>query len=157
MSNEQTHLLLLLLFILCKQKKFLSYFTCLPFLIVSAQSACWLWEKELYHVESMFPISRVQLWPSIIFYRKASTVRPEEAWYIRWQLMLSCRIWRLLAMVYNIQNHWLSGQCPSFGILNTRKHNVSDTGSVFVFRWGERERERKRSTLLGLLERASLN
>jgi hypothetical protein len=34
MSNEQTHLLLLLFFILCKQKKFHSYFTCLPFLIV---------------------------------------------------------------------------------------------------------------------------
>jgi hypothetical protein len=24
------------------------------------------------------------------------------------------------------QNHWVSGRCPSSGILNTRKHNVSD-------------------------------
>jgi hypothetical protein len=29
-------------------------------------------------------------------------------------------------MVYNIQNHWLSGLYPLFGILNTKKHNVSE-------------------------------
>jgi hypothetical protein len=37
---------------------------------------------------------------------------------------------------------------PSSGILETRKHNVSKTGSVSVLRWG------KDATLLGLLERA---
>jgi hypothetical protein len=26
------------------------------------------------------------------------------------------------------QNHWLSALCPSSGIINTRKHNVSETG-----------------------------
>jgi hypothetical protein len=25
------------------------------------------------------------------------------------------------------QNHWISGICPSFGILNTRKHKVPET------------------------------
>jgi hypothetical protein len=33
-------------------------------------------------------------------------------------------------------NRWLSGLCPSSGILNTRNHNVSETGSVSVLRWG---------------------
>jgi hypothetical protein len=40
-------------------------------------------------------------------------------------------------MVYNTQNYWISGLCPSSGILNTRKHNVSEIGSVSVLRWGE--------------------
>jgi hypothetical protein len=37
--------------------------------------------------------------------------------------------------IYNpIQsNHWFSELCPSFGILNTRKHDVSETGSVFYY------------------------
>jgi hypothetical protein len=33
-------------------------------------------------------------------------------------------------MVYDTQNHWLSGLYSSFRILNTRKHNVSDTRSA---------------------------
>jgi hypothetical protein len=41
---------------------------------------------------------------------------------------------------------------PSFGILETRKHDVSETGSVSVFRW-----RGKTSTQLGSLERANLN
>jgi hypothetical protein len=40
-------------------------------------------------------------------------------------------------MVYNTQNYWVSGLCPSSGILNTRKHNVSKTGSISVLRKGE--------------------
>jgi hypothetical protein len=48
-------------------------------------------------------------------------------------------------MVYNIQNYWVSGLCPSSGILNTRKHNVSETGSVSIMKWGEGD------TLLGPL------
>jgi hypothetical protein len=36
--------------------------------------------------------------------------------------------------VYNTQNYWVFGLCPSSGILDTRKHNVSETGSVFVLR-----------------------
>jgi hypothetical protein len=38
-------------------------------------------------------------------------------------------------MVCNTQNHWVSGLCPSSGILNSREHNVSETGSVSVLRW----------------------
>jgi hypothetical protein len=37
-------------------------------------------------------------------------------------------------MVYNTQNYWLFGLCPSSGILESRKHNVSETGSVSVLR-----------------------
>jgi hypothetical protein len=49
----------------------------------------------------------------------------------------SRRIWSVLMMVYNTQNHRVSGLC-STGILNTRKH-VSETRSVSVFTWGEGE------------------
>jgi hypothetical protein len=33
-------------------------------------------------------------------------------------------------MVYDTQNYCVSGLCLSSVILNTRKHNVSETGSV---------------------------
>jgi hypothetical protein len=33
-------------------------------------------------------------------------------------------------LVYIIQNYCVSGLCPPSGILNTRKHNVSEIGSV---------------------------
>jgi hypothetical protein len=35
-------------------------------------------------------------------------------------------------MVYNTQNYWVFGLCPSSGILSTRKHKVSGTTSVSV-------------------------
>jgi hypothetical protein len=56
-------------------------------------------------------------------------------------------------MVYNTQIYWVFGLCPSSGFFlnNNEKHNVSETGSVSVLRWG------KTSTLLGPLERANLN
>jgi hypothetical protein len=31
-------------------------------------------------------------------------------------------------------NYWVSGLCPMSGILNTRKHIVSETGSLSVLR-----------------------
>jgi hypothetical protein len=34
-----------------------------------------------------------------------------------------------------IQNYWVFGHCPSSGILETRKHNVSETASVSVLKW----------------------
>jgi hypothetical protein len=37
-------------------------------------------------------------------------------------------------MVYNTQNYRVFGPCLSSGILETRKHNVSETGSVSVLR-----------------------
>jgi hypothetical protein len=40
-------------------------------------------------------------------------------------------------MENNTQNYWISGLCPSSEILNSRKHNVSETGSVSVLRRGE--------------------
>jgi hypothetical protein len=55
----------------------------------------------------------------------------------------------VLTMVYDTENYWVSGLCPSSGIVETRKHNVSETGSVSVLRWGEAP------SLLGPLERAN--
>jgi hypothetical protein len=49
-------------------------------------------------------------------------------------------IQRILTMVYNTLNYWGSGLYPSSGILKTRTHNVTGTGSVsedfrFSLRW----------------------
>jgi hypothetical protein len=38
---------------------------------------------------------------------------------------------------YYIKNYWVSGLCPSSGILIIRKHKVSEIGSVSFFRWRE--------------------
>jgi hypothetical protein len=51
------------------------------------------------------------------------------------------------------QDYWVFGLCPSSGILETRKQNFSETGSVSVLRWGGG----KTPTLLSPLERANLN
>jgi hypothetical protein len=40
-------------------------------------------------------------------------------------------------MGYNTQNHWVIGIFPLSRILNTRKHNVSETDSVSVLSLGE--------------------
>jgi hypothetical protein len=58
---------------------------------------------------------------------------------------------RLPTIVYNTQNYWVSGLCPSSGIPETRKHNVSETGAHSVLRWGETP------ILFGLLERVNLS
>jgi hypothetical protein len=43
-------------------------------------------------------------------------------------------------MVYHTQNYLVFGLFSSFGILGTRKHNVSETESVSVFWFGGRDR-----------------
>jgi hypothetical protein len=53
-------------------------------------------------------------------------------------------------MVYNTQNYWVSGQCPSSENLNTTTHKVSDLSPSL----GKRK---ETTTLLGPLERAKLN
>jgi hypothetical protein len=67
--------------------------------------------------------------------------------------LLNTWFWRILTIVYNTQVYWFFWTFPSSGILETRKHEVSETGSVSVLRWeGE-----KTPTQLGPLERANLN
>jgi hypothetical protein len=39
--------------------------------------------------------------------------------------------------VFFFQNYWVSALCPSSGILDNRKHNVPETESVPVLRWGD--------------------
>jgi hypothetical protein len=50
------------------------------------------------------------------------------------------------------QNYWVFGLFPSSGILETTKHNVSETGSVSVLRCGW-----KTSSQVGPLGRVNLN
>jgi hypothetical protein len=38
----------------------------------------------------------------------------------------ACRIWTILTMMHNTQNYWVSGLCPSSGILNTRKEGLEN-------------------------------
>jgi hypothetical protein len=52
-------------------------------------------------------------------------------------------------MVYNTQNYWGFGLCPSFNIVETRKHNISKTGSVSALK-GD-------TYFFGALERANLS
>jgi hypothetical protein len=40
----------------------------------------------------------------------------------------------VLTMVYNIQNYCVLGLCPSSRILEKRKHDVSETESVYALR-----------------------
>jgi hypothetical protein len=57
-------------------------------------------------------------------------------------------------MVYNIQNYWVFGLCPSFGILKTREHNFSETWSLSILRW---EGGGITRTLLGPLDKANIS
>jgi hypothetical protein len=61
--------------------------------------------------------------------------------------------WNILKMVYTTQSYWVSGLCPSSGILNTGENKVLETGSVSILRWGVGTTH----TLLGPLERANLS
>jgi hypothetical protein len=57
--------------------------------------------------------------------------------FVALQFDMTFRIYRVQMMAYNTQSHWVSGHCLTSGILNTSKHNVSGSGSVSIFRWGE--------------------
>jgi hypothetical protein len=54
-------------------------------------------------------------------------------------------------VLYSTQKYWVSELCPSSIVLNTGKHNVSETGTISVLRWEGGD------TLLGSLEKANLN
>jgi hypothetical protein len=51
------------------------------------------------------------------------------------QVKWNCRFWRVLTMVYNTQDYWVFWTFPSSGILENRKHDVSETVSISVLRW----------------------
>jgi hypothetical protein len=44
------------------------------------------------------------------------------------------RFQRVLTMAYNTQNYWVFGLFPSSGIVQNRKHDVSEAGSVSVLK-----------------------
>jgi hypothetical protein len=45
------------------------------------------------------------------------------------------RFWRILTVLYNTQNYWISGLCPSFGILNARQHKLKAAALTWVVQW----------------------
>jgi hypothetical protein len=51
-----------------------------------------------------------------------------------WNREDTSRNCRILTLVYNTQKYWVPGLCPSSGILNTRKHNVSENGYLSILR-----------------------
>jgi hypothetical protein len=61
--------------------------------------------------------------------------------------------WCHLLEHYFSQNYWVFGLFPSSGILENRKDDVSETGSVSLLRW----RGEKTPSQLGPLEKANLN
>jgi hypothetical protein len=52
-----------------------------------------------------------------------------------------------------LKNYWVFGLCPQSSILETRKHNILETGSISSSGEGGGET----TTLLGPLERTNLN
>jgi hypothetical protein len=68
------------------------------------------------------------------------------------QHVLTQKIRTIVTMVYNTENRWVSGLYPLSIILNTKKHNVSETGSVSVLRLRD-----ETPTLLGPSVRANFN
>jgi hypothetical protein len=52
----------------------------------------------------------------------------------------------------NTRNYWVFGVCPTSGILETRKNNVSETGSISCLKC-----KGKTPTQLRPLERANIN
>jgi hypothetical protein len=59
---------------------------------------------------------------------------------------------RSLSSKQSFQNYWVFGLFPSSGILESRKHNVLETGSISILRWGG-----KTPILLSPIERVNLN
>jgi hypothetical protein len=50
------------------------------------------------------------------------------------------------------RNYGVPGPCPSFRILDTIRHNASETGTLSVLRWGK-----ETPAFLGPLQRSNLN
>jgi hypothetical protein len=44
------------------------------------------------------------------------------------------KLWTTSVNSVSVRNYWVFGHCLSFGILETGKHNVLETGSVSVLR-----------------------
>jgi hypothetical protein len=42
-------------------------------------------------------------------------------------------------MVYNTQDYWVFGLCPSFGFLKISNEHISVTGSVSILKWGVKD------------------
>jgi hypothetical protein len=59
----------------------------------------------------------------------------EMATFTTTAVKISNSLTNIVIHVYsNTPNYWVSGLCPSSGILNTKKQNVSETRSVSVLR-----------------------
>jgi hypothetical protein len=74
----------------------------------------------------------------------------------------SFRARKRLFLIPNIfcctQSCWVFLTFPSTGVLENRKHDVSESGSVSVLKWGGQDTYSvKTCTQLGLLERANLS
>jgi hypothetical protein len=87
------------------------------------QNRFWNWMNNLqniltYSIIWTFSPARRKLfrsqWPRSLRYVMSSPA----------QTLGSCRLYRVLTMGYNTQNHWVFGLCPSFGIIETRSHSV---------------------------------
>jgi hypothetical protein len=78
-------------------------------------------------------LTRVDNLISIVIFIR--TYELEKLWSV-----LQIRQWELNNISVNTQNYWVSWTFPSSSILESRKHDVSETGSVSVLRWKGRRR-----------------
>jgi hypothetical protein len=76
--------------------------------------------------------------------------KTSETYWNKGEQGYSSRFYRVLTMVYNTQNYWVFGLCPSSGFQLIRrkkeKHDDSETGSVSALRWRETPEDGKRSS-----------
>jgi hypothetical protein len=109
--------------------------------------SCILWPTPILFINEKSPLpTAVQnsaFWFGSVFNQTQTKADIKDFW-ISHEVMLTVmenkwdkgRNEIVLKMVFDNQNHWDSGFCPSSRILNIRKHNVSATESVSVLRWG---------------------
>jgi hypothetical protein len=85
---------------------------------------------------SMEKLAKIMGTKNVIAYLQLYIIMTD---YSRYPVLSTCeRYGKLLttmaSWIINPQNHWVFGLCLSLGILNTRKHSFSETGSVYVLR-----------------------
>jgi hypothetical protein len=88
---------------------------------------CCFWSLELYlHPAWSEQWSTAGAHPSACAgsTSRSPICKRRDTFSANWRHTAISRGWRILALVYDIQNYWVCGLCPSSGIIITREHNV---------------------------------
>jgi hypothetical protein len=113
--------------------------------LLNQNNVIWFSGDERFYCEgwrfkmALRPSTQMIRRPNLItFYFKTISVGSAYRNHISCNMIMTKRsFWTVLTMVYNTQNHWVCGLVhrPEFYV--TWEHDVSETGSVSVFKWRE--------------------